>query len=371
MKILHINGAKTWGGNEQQLVDLIHSLEKKNVRNLVLGIKNKDLHDYCKKKNITFISAIGSKINSRKNFWYLYDLTTKYNPDIIHIHTSNALTLFVFSDFLYKLKTPAVFSKKGIGNSMSYLSKFKYNYKNIKHIICVSSTVKDFMLNKVIFSKNQKKISVIYDYVNTQRITQVIKKKTLKEIYNISNNTIILGNIANHFDAKDIETLINSLYYLVYSLKRKNVILIQIGKKTNLTKEFEILIDKYNLQKYLIFTGFIENASKYLNEFDVFTISSQREGGPSSVLEAFYCKVPVVSTKVGILPEIIKDGENGYLVDIKDHVNQAKKIEKLIENKNSGKVFAEKSYKIFNDNFTSEKAANKILKIYSEAIQNF
>jgi glycosyltransferase involved in cell wall biosynthesis len=366
MKILHINGSKTWGGNEQQLVDLIHTLEKQKISSIVFGIKNKPLHRYCDKKNLKFINAFDIKINFKKNFKFLHIIISKYKPDIIHLHTSDAVTLYYLSDILYKLNTPAVFSKKGVGKSMSILSKYKYNFKNVKHIICVSSTVKDFMSEKVIFRKNTKKLSIIYDYINTERIDVVNRKNTLKKTYNIDENISIIGNIANHFDAKDIKTLIKSLNYLVNVLNEKNIKLVQIGKKTDKTEEFKNLIKKYNLEKYVIFTDFVEDASNYLKEFDIFTISSQREGGPSSVLEAFYCKVPVVSTKVGILPEIIKDGKNGYLVDIKDYKNHAKKIQKLLNDKDKRKAFAEKSYQIFIDNFKSEIATKKMIQIYKE-----
>ena len=54
MKVLHISGAKGWGGNEQQIIDLIPELNNLKVQNVVLGVRNSLLQRECKMRNITF-----------------------------------------------------------------------------------------------------------------------------------------------------------------------------------------------------------------------------------------------------------------------------------------------------------------------------
>jgi hypothetical protein len=86
------------------------------------------------------------------NYYYLKTLVKEINPDLIHLHTSDSLTVFTISDLLFRLKTKAVFSKKGMGSSSIILSEFKFNYKNIAAIICVSEAVK-----KIVFKHYNKK----------------------------------------------------------------------------------------------------------------------------------------------------------------------------------------------------------------------
>ena len=99
MKILHISDAKGWGGNEQQMIYLMPSLNKLNIDNIVFGIKESVLQDECRINNIAFIAAKTKKINKLKNYWYLANVIKNHKPDIVHLHTSNSLMFFLLFNF--------------------------------------------------------------------------------------------------------------------------------------------------------------------------------------------------------------------------------------------------------------------------------
>lgn len=368
MKVLHINGARSWGGNEQQLVDLIPSLEVAGVNSFVMGIKEKALHSYCNRNNINFVPALDKKLSKKQNYKHLKKVVKEIKPDLIHLHTSDSVTLYTISDILYNLRVPAVFSKKGIGKSMSILSKYKYNYKNIKAIICVSEIVKTFMLDGVIKKKNESKLSVIYDCVNTERVDNTKILESVRKKYNISNSKKIIGNIANHVDAKDIPTLLLAIEYLIYKLKFTSFKLLQVGSFSGITKQLKEKAKQLKIEDYIVFTDFVPNASGYMHQFDMYVMSSQREGGPSSVLEAFYCNLPVVSTRVGILPEVIINGKNGFVVPIKDYKELADKIKVLLETPALQKQFKEESHSLFMSNFTAVRATEKTIAVYNDVL---
>lgn len=77
---------------------------------------------------------------------------------------------------------------------------------------------------------------------------------------------------------------------------------------------------------------FLIDASSVANYFqviDLYLVCSREEGGPKALLESLACGVPLVSTKVGMAPDIIQSGKNGYLVNIEDKLslfNSAKRI---------------------------------------------
>lgn len=362
LKVLHISGARSWGGNEQQLVDLIYELNLQNVENLVLGVGGSPLDNACKQNNIKFISVKKNKLNKFVNYKYLKRIAQEIKPDILHLHTSDSLTTFVISDMLYKLKTPTVFSKKGMGRSSSFLSKFKYNYPKLSAIICVSEKVKT-EFSEILSSKNQKKLSVIYDGISLSRIKEA-KKSILPK-----TEGFFIGHIGNHVRAKDLPTLINMVNVLINELGVKNVHLIQMGEfKDEITREVKKMVDQFKLNEHIHFTGFLSDASSYLGEFDVYVMSSEREGLPLTIYEAFYKKVPVVSTKAGGIPELISDGENGYLAEVGDYKNLALKTKELLHNQEKRKSFSESAYSHFVNNYTSEKCAQNTLKLYKKLI---
>jgi len=367
VRVIHLSGARVWGGNEQQLLDIVPNLNKLGVENLVFGVPNTPLHNHCKENNIEFIECKNLKLNKFVNYTYLKQVVKKFKPDILHLHTSDSVTVFTISDILFNLKTPTVTSKKGMGKSMSFLSIYKYNYRNINKILCVSNAVKVAMENEVLKTKNKHKLTVVYEGINIKRISNKSDKNLNLLVKNLKNK-IVLGNIANHVNAKDLPTLINMMDYLVNYLKIMNVHLVQIGGFSQLTESLKTQIDDLGLNNYITLLGFQNDASHYLDQFDIFVMSSQREGLPLTIYEAFYKKVPVVSTKAGGIPEIINDGENGFLAETKDYKMLANKIKILIDKPELMTSFSEKSFAKLNELYTSEKAAKNILEVYNSLV---
>ena len=364
MKVLHISGAKGWGGNEQQMMYIIPELEKLGVSNSVLGLKGSVLQKQCTVEKINFIEINSSKLNKFSNYSYLKRIVVAEKPDIIHLHTSDSLTVFTISDLLFKLKTKTVFSKKGMGASGSFLSKFKYNYKGIASFFCVSNSVKrDF--SKILNTKNKSKARVIHDCV----ALSVLDKKPVfdcREKFGIRNEMNIIGNIANHTAAKDIETLINTVDFLVNDLKRKDFIVLQMGEFSKLTPFYQNLVEQKKLEQFIIFTDKIEQAFTLNPQFDVFLMTSQREGGPTSVLEAMLFGVPVVSTNVGVIAEVITNRENGFISDVKDAKSLAVNLDTLLKNQMLRKQFAEVSKLKIKKEFNAAYISNQTYSAYQE-----
>lgn len=364
MKVLHISGARSWGGNEQQLADLIPELDKLQVENLVFGIEDSPLHKHFQHSSTRFLTGKEKKLTGRSNFRHLKKIANEQQPDVIHLHTSDSVTLFVISDLLHTLKIPAVFSKKGMGNSSTFLSTYKYNYKKIRKILCVSEAVKESM-KEVIKPASHNRLEVVYDGVNLER-TNVIRTENIKELFGVKNNGTILGNIANHAKAKDLGVLIDMMDYLVNHLEYKNVHLIQIGKFSKLTDNLKLKIEESNLSSYITLAGFQEHALDFISQFDMYIMSSEREGLPITIFEAFYKRCPVVSTRAGGIPEAIVDGENGFLANIKDYKELAEKVALLAGNKELKDQFVWKSEKVFYERFVANITAKKTLAIYKK-----
>lgn len=367
MKILHISGARSWGGNEQQLVDLIPELNKLNVESIVFGMEGSPLQGEIQKQGTLFIPSSERKIHKKNNFSLLKKIIADHLPDVIHIHTSDAATLFVISDILYRLKVPAVLSKKGMGSSMSILSRYKYNYHNIKQIICVSKAVKD-ELKKIINKRNHERLQVIYDGVNLDR-TKVERSENIRELFDLNKNDILLGNIANHAKAKDLGTLVKMMNYLVNTMNVKNVHLVQIGDFSKLTEDLKCRIKELGLGSYFTLSGFQPHALDFISQFDIYVMSSVREGLPITIFESFYKGTPVVSTNAGGIPEAIQDGVNGFTVKVGDYQGLAEKVIKLSRDQTLQKQFKERSERIFHENFVAGITAGRTLEAYNQVLK--
>jgi glycosyltransferase involved in cell wall biosynthesis len=362
MKILHISGAKGWGGNEQQMMYILPELAKNEVDNLVFGINDSILKDKCAKLSISFVGVKDRKLNKCNNYSFLKNVIRDFKPDVLHLHTSDSLTFYVIARILFGFKIKTVFSKKGMGTSSSFLSNLKYNFKGLASIICVSNSVKRD-LSKILNQNTQNKTVVVHDCVSID-ILNLKPTLNLRDVYKIDSKFKVVGNIANHSNAKDLPTFINVVDEVVHKLNRKDIKFIQIGEFTKNTPELLQLVKDKGLEDTIIFTDKIENASSLVPQFDAFLMTSQREGGPTSVLEAMLLETPVVSTQVGVVPDVIQDGKNGFIAPVKDFKQLANKLLTLLDDENLKSQFVSKSKAIIENEFTAENIAKQTKEEY-------
>lgn len=370
MKVLHLSGSVNhWSGNEQQLVDLIENLNELQVENHIFCFKGSEIERYALKNQLPVHASKKQSIYAVGLAKQLKECVKKLQIDVIHVHTSNFLTVFMVCDLLFKLKTPTVFSRKGFSEKSSFLSSLKYNYKNIDRTICVSNAVKEG-LKKFVKPKNHHKLRVIYDGIKTDKTSFNAENiPVLREKYHIEQHVFLVGNIANHVPAKDLETFVNTVDYLVNHLNIKEVHFIQIGKETAHTQAIKQRVADLHLQKYITFTGAIANAKQFIPQFDVFFMSSQSEGLPLTIYEAFLAGKPVVTTRAGGCAEAVTPNQNGFVCEIKDFTCLAKKINKIRQDDNLMASMGENALKTVHEKFDAKQCASNTLSLYKEIMK--
>ncbi len=362
MNILHVSAVKSWGGGENHIENLCTELQEisPSTQNTVLCIKNGLFHKRLKGSKIAYETiAINFKMDLRFCF-KLIELCKKQQIDLLHIHDSTALTLCIMADYLHNLP-PFIFSKKTtFPIRPRKQTLYKYNYKKIKKILCVSEATKTITATTV---NDPKKLVSIYHGTNVNRF-DARKLLNLKEHYNIAQSKQIIGNIANHNWPKDLDTFINVAYYLVYDKGIKDLHFIQIGNYTTETPDLIEKIKKTNLSEYITLTNVIPNASKLIPQFDVSLVTSKSEGVPQFIYESFLHKTPVISTDVGGISEIIAHGKNGFLAPSGNYKLLADQIIEMLNNPELIEKFTSISYQKIHEKYTTAMMATKTLQEY-------
>ncbi|MDT0651364.1 glycosyltransferase family 4 protein, partial [Autumnicola edwardsiae] len=241
---------------------------------------------------------------------------------------------------------------------------FKYNSPQVKKILCVSKATATITSENII---DKSKICCIYHGTNfkdksTSAPFLLQKKLKLKE------GTQIIGNIANHIWPKDLKTLIFVADELINKQQMSNLHFIQIGKFTDLTAPLLKLIKEHKLGEHISFMGKFENASNFIPQFDISLMTSESEGIPQFIYESFYHKVPVVSTNVGGISEVIEHGVNGLLAPAFDVKKLAAHIVSLLNNQQDRENFVRISRQKLESNFTSAIMAEKTYSEYKKVI---
>jgi glycosyltransferase involved in cell wall biosynthesis len=132
--------------------------------------------------------------------------------------------------------------------------------------------------------------------------------------------------------------------------------------------ELEREVRRLGLQSRVLLPGFRPDARKYLAFFAVFVLSSSTEGLPMSLLEAMCAGVPIVSTRAGGVPEVLREGRAGILVDAPTSEQLAACISRLRHDEGLRTQLADQAASIVRECYTSRSMAVKYDNIYQSLI---
>jgi glycosyltransferase involved in cell wall biosynthesis len=117
------------------------------------------------------------------------------------------------------------------------------------------------------------------------------------------------------------------------------------------------------------FHGEVPNARERFGELDVFVLASRDENLPMAALEAMAAAVPVVATRVGGVPELLRDGENGLLVE-PDRVEElARALDRLAADEELRVRLAREGACTVRERFSTEAMADATVAVYEEALR--
>ena len=172
------------------------------------------------------------------------------------------------------------------------------------------------------------KISIVPNGVDLENFKKTLsdtEKVELKKDLNIGEHQKVVVTVSRLVHKNGVDTIIKSIKDLPVKL-----LILGEGK---LKIKFQALVQEIGVRDNVVFLGYVKQKDipKYLAIADVFVRCSRSEGLGSAFLEAMVAGVPVIGTKVGGIPEFLKDGETGLFCEVNNPRDLAAKI-KLILN---------------------------------------
>ncbi len=295
-------------------------------------------------------------------------LLVKYSPDILHTHGQRGGLIGRLAAQLQPIKI--------IHTEHTYTHDFKtdHGFLHWTHlramqtldlvtdkVIAVSEAVKIF-LDTARISKAHK-IVTIHNGIETRR-PKVLEKevKAFKEEHGLGSKDCVIGTIGSLNKQKDTATLVKSFAGIQKRWPNSKLLIIGRGE---LKRELENLSARLGIAEKVIFTGSLSNVEIPLQAMNIFVLPSKSEAFGISILEAMRAEVPIIASKVGGIPEIIKHNLNGLLVEQGDVKKLTTTILKLLNDKKLQKKLV-KQYPDTLKNFTATKMVKAVEKLYEE-----
>ena len=269
--------------------------------------------------------------------WPLLKYIYLFKPDIIYILGFRLSVLLRFVCVLFS-KSILVQGVRWNPNSNSMLDRV---FRLVEHVF--SFLLDGYIANsnstrKVLSSIVKSKVELIYNGISLPLNQTSTNSK--------NNNVITIANLSVRKGHKDYLKVISEVVKRV-----PNSQFIFLGYD-NLNGEIQKLIVEENLSSNVQYLGFQENVEHFLARSSIFVLPSKYgEGCPTSILEAFSYKLPVVAYQIDGIPELVSNNVDGILVDVGDNDSLANAIEDLLLDSNKAENMGNKGYLKIKENF--------------------
>lgn len=242
--------------------------------------------------------------------------------DVFYVHSPEICLPFL----LFNKKIPIIYHQHGFSNTL-HSSKYSYGeakifrkffdiarwliYKKASWIIMIDN----IGLQQAADSGVKNKTSLLLNAVDTYKFKPNQEARmALRKHFKLHDNVYSIFNAGRIEKQKGIQRLIECIPILKSKGVRFHIFIAGDGTYKNRLLD---IVKFYEAETMVTFLGRIphEKLPDYYNMADVFVLPSEREGVPMAILESLACGTPVVANSIGGIPNILKNGKNGILLE--------------------------------------------------------
>jgi len=293
------------------------------------------------------------------------------SPALIHAHIWNPASCRYAYTAAKKTSTPLIITEHDpFRLSPIKQALKKRQLKNTKKIISISK--QNEKLLKELYPEHAKKLHTILNGIDTtwwQSQLLGFTERDIKEVkisqFHARKDTLIIISVAALHERKGINYLIEAMPKITSEFP--NVKLVIVGEGPERTK-LEKLIKKLDQERHIQLLGHINSTAPLMKSANIFCLPSKREAFGLVNLEAMITGLPIVATKVGGIPEIIEDNENGILIEPENSEAIAEALKKLVKSESLREKLGKRGLEIVKSRFSAKKMAEEYGKIYDKII---
>lgn len=332
IRILHV--AQAAGGVDRYIRMLLKYLDRNKFENILVCSQDFRREDYYGLvdifEQIEMARAIGG--NDLKTIKSVRNLVKKYNPDIVYAHSSKAGAVARVADI--GIKNYCIYNPHGWAFNMKCSAKKKAMYTAIEKmaapfcdkIICISDAEKQSALEKKIC--REEKLQVIFNGVDIAAYENGVHGAVERKDLNIPEDAFVVGMVGRMCLQKAPDVFVKMAKQVKEKVSDAHFIIVGNG---NQEAEIRKYAEDNDLSDSLHITGWVDNPLSYVELFDVACLLSRWEGFGLVLPEYMMVGKPIVASQVDAIPNIIRDGENGLLVEVDDAVGASDAVLRIYQ----------------------------------------
>ncbi len=361
IRVMHVVLNLDMGGLERIVDDLLRKSDRSEVASSVCCVeKDGRLAEELRRDGIEVISLEKGPGKRLKGFTRAFRLFRSRRPDVIHTHQVGAL--FYAGPAARLAGVPVVVHTehgRNFEKGWRWRALGRIGARCVDRIFTVSNDIAQEAFRLKVYSPEYTQ--TVINGIDVERFSQEVDATGLRKDLGLGENDYVVGTVARLDPIKDQKTMIRAFGRLRRRAGHAHLLLVGDGPSRG---ELEALVRAEGLEECVHFAGVQNDVVPYLKLMDVFALSSVSEGIPLVILEAMAAGIPVVSTAVGGVPEIVTDGKTGRLVPAEDVEAFGRILVELFEDAARRRTLGQAGRELVEREYSLERMARTYTEAY-------
>jgi len=364
VKVLQLISSGGYYGAENMLLNLCASQEQSECQNSLLlfynvHVPNVEFYERARRQGISVRMVHCKGRADWRAVRQIEEYIQEDEVDLVHTHGYKA-DLYGYLAAWRCHKAVVATCHNWVGGTAAlgiYNQLDRMVLKKFNALAAVSDTVAQRLRA---FGVSAEKIKTIANGIDVKVFERAEPQPLLR-----AEGSTVVGVVARLDLQKGFEYLLRATRELCQMFPGLKMVIVGEGPDRDAIEE---MIEQYGLRSNVILAGQQSNMPGVYAAMDIFVLPSLNEGLPMTILEAMAASKPVIATRVGAIPSVIKDGENGLLVAPKDSEGLRNAIASLLSDPERRRRLGDQAHTWVSQNYTSEAMALKYRDMYEEVL---
>ncbi|MEQ1642773.1 MAG: N-acetyl-alpha-D-glucosaminyl L-malate synthase BshA [Pyrinomonadaceae bacterium] len=288
--------------------------------------------------------------------------------DLLHVHYAiphSISAILARESIKQKRYVPVITTLHGtditlVGADRSYLPITRYGLQQSDGVTAVSKFLKQATIETFDFDE----IEVIPNFICEKHYMRLPDSPLRAELG--PNGERLLVHVSNFRHVKRPNDCVEILAKVRAAGSDAKLIMVGDGPERSAVY---YRAEQLGMKEHTTFVGKQANIPDYLGVADLFLLPSELESFGLAALEAQACEVPVIATRIGGIPEVVNDGESGFLSDVGDIVKMSADVIKLLGDENMRRSFGEKGRELAVQRYSTSKIIPQYIAFYEKIVK--
>ncbi len=288
--------------------------------------------------------------------------------DLFHVHYAiphSISAILARESIKQKRYVPVITTLHGtditlVGADRSYLPITRYGLQQSDGVTAVSKFLKQATIETFDFDE----IEVIPNFICPTHYKRLPDSPLRAEL--APNGERLLVHVSNFRPVKRPADCIEILAKVRESGENARLVMVGDGPERSAVYYHA---EQLGVEEHTVFVGKQANIAEYMGVADVFLLPSELESFGLAALEAQACEVPVIATRIGGIPEVVNDGESGFLSDVGDVVKMSKDTLRLLKDEEIRRAFGERGRELAVQRYSTNQIIPQYIAFYEKIVQ--